>query len=104
MRAARVSYVECCEGKQRRSVGRRRGAASRTWSRAAKVWGATLLAEMRRRMPEDLRAEVRRLSLQIHRDDPPPQTARERQAAVVLRRIRQMGLDLPLSPCGVSVQ
>ncbi len=47
-------------------------------------------------MPNDLLAEVRRLYDAIHRDDPPPQNERERQAAVVLTQMRQMVLDLLL--------
>ncbi|MGE3538643.1 MAG: hypothetical protein AB7N91_14595 [Candidatus Tectimicrobiota bacterium] len=44
--------------------------------------------------PDKRLAEVRRLYHQMHQDDSPPQTTRERQDAVVLARIRQMGLNL----------
>jgi hypothetical protein len=47
-------------------------------------------------MSDDLLAEVRRLSDALHRDDPPPQNARERQAAVVLTQLPQLVLDLLL--------
>ena len=39
-------------------------------------------------------AAIRRLHQQIHRDDPPPQTARDRHAVFVLTRIRQTVLGL----------